>query len=181
MQIRPLSVYFRKPLAKGNKVHISMQLSANAVYFDHTKGLSEKVFDTQVFTTSFTEKQRQSAAAQYFFDHKKFPNDTTLHTAVTQFNQGTGESPFASWEDIPRLALPPLSVGLDGHMKVEKGPGGTPYFDPQIELVADFAEVGDTPRWLSTLASLLKNEKSGITKALSGAADSALGVKSGGS
>jgi len=46
-----------------------------------------------------------------------------------------------------------------------------------MELEADFSEVGDVPTWLADLSTGLKGEKSSISKALTSAADKALGIK----
>ena len=189
-QVRPLSVYFISPLANGHTVTLAMQLSANAVWFDRTRGRAEKVFDATVFSEAFTEDDRKSAATRYFFNKEKYSDANKLQQALTAYLTTSGEDPFLPWEKRQQLPLPPVAITGTGHAtiidqpkRLEKDAAGNTVqttlhdYAPPMELEADFSEVGDVPTWLADLSTGLKGEKSSISKALTSAADKALGIK----
>jgi hypothetical protein len=192
-QVRPLSVYLKTPLVKGDKVSIAMQLSAKAVWFDQTRGHDEQIFDTPLFSESFTPEERSSAAVKYFFKH--FDDPQKLGPALDAYAKAKAPGdadPFLPWDSRPHLPLAPISVAATGAVKsIANDRSWTvdgEHFQakravalPQIKLIADLSEVGNQPLWLRTLSSVLKKEGSSISKSLTSAADKALGVKSGGS
>jgi hypothetical protein len=189
-QVRPLSVYLRTPIVKGKDVTLAMQLSASAVWFDQSRGRSEKIFDGAVFSEKFSESERAHAAVRYLYDKTLQDDKTKLKAALEAYdgNAAGAADPFEAWNQRPRLPLAPMSLSEIGEVKTATDDrkwtvdnkdyaNSRQWVLPQIQLTSDVSEVGDVPTWLQDLSNVLKKEGSSLSKSLTSAADKALGVK----
>jgi hypothetical protein len=156
-QIRPLSLYYSKPLAEGTPMSVAIELTGQETWFERTGGKTASVFDSTAVTSQFSAEDLKTPKTRYFLNASAPP----------------GGDPFTPWDKLPQLPLPSVSVDSKGSL----------VSDPQgigwVMLTAKVTEVGGQPGWLKDLASLLKSEGSNISKGLASAVDSQLGISQG--
>ena len=90
LQVKPLRVYFDKPIAKGEEFSIGASLKASAVWADGNVGRSMKVFEQTLFAED-TSDVRNKAFVKYY--------------------------DLADWSDIPRLPLIPWSTNQESDVE----------------------------------------------------------------
>jgi hypothetical protein len=159
-QVRPLGLYFQRPLAKtGGSISIAVEIIGNGVWVDKTRGEKAQIFDETILKgEKYTDQQLVSQPIRYF---KKLPIDIIL----------TPTDPFIDWSNYEIIPLPPASVASNGTILLSNSKE-----TGELQLTAKAAEVGAVPGWLNTLAGILKSEGGAAAKALSSAVDTEAGL-----
>lgn len=157
-QIRPLSLYFSNPSVNGDPVAISLELAINSTWFEKNRGFSEKVVDTVVVSERYSRQDTSQKSVKYFFDPA-----------------ATGGAQFFDWSHYRTIPLPPYSIDERGTLISERGK--TSDLAGLVELTATISEVGKAPAWLTDLAGFLTSEGKNVSKGLTSAVDTELGIK----
>jgi hypothetical protein len=156
-QIRPLSLYFGSAKAKGDSVTLSMELSIDSVWFDRNRGWDAKTLDAIIFSEKFPRSKIGDGSVRYFFD------------------ASSTSKKFLGWDNFAKLPLPPISIDRKGSLIAEAV--GQTDLAGSVSVKATLSEVGNMPKWLTTLAGVFKTEGSTISKGLTSAVDTELGIK----
>lgn len=157
-QIRPLSLYYSKPLAEGTPISVAIELIGQGTWFERIGGKTASAFNSTTVTSQFSAADLKAPKTRYFLNTSPSPGST---------------DPFTPWDKLPQLPLPSVSVDSRGSLVSDAGGIGW------VTFTAKVTEVGGQPGWLKDLASILKSEGSNISKGLTSAVDSQLGISQG--
>ncbi len=163
-QVRPLSLYVGKVAADGDPVSLSLELQMTGIWYDRNRGYRDQVLDATLFSEKLKLDDIKKGSYTYYFDKDKAA-------------QGLGKQ-FMDWNHFAKLPLPPVSVSRSGALITEDTDDNPPITSAgSVVMTAKISEVGKMPGWLSALAGFLKSEGSGVSKGLSSAVDTELGIK----
>ena len=138
---------------------VAIELTGQETWFERTGGKTASVFDHTAVTSKFSANDLKTPKTRYFLDASAAP--------------GGSDGPFTPWNKLPQLPLPYVSVDSKGDLVSDQQGIGW------VMITAKVTEIGGQPAWLKDLAGILKAEGKNISKGLTSAVDSQLGISQG--